>query len=108
MKGGIAALLLALKMAKEKPWRFDTSVMVTTDEEITQASQIRYLRRFLEPTPGACFFSLDTSFGYVQIAALGCIHMDIKVKAGRCIPGCRTWVRTPWRKPPRFSTLSSS
>ena len=84
MKGGIAALLLGLEMAKEKPWGFDTSVMVTTDEEITQASQIRYLRQFLEPTAGAYFFSLDTSFGYVQIAALGCIHMDIKVK-GRSV-----------------------
>ena len=84
MKGGIASLLLGLEMAKEKPWIFDTSVMVTTDEEITQASQIRYLRQFLEPTQGAYFFSLDTSFGYVQIAALGCIHMDVKVK-GRSV-----------------------
>jgi succinyl-diaminopimelate desuccinylase len=80
MKGAIAALLLGLEMAREEPWRFDVSVMVTTDEEITQASQIRYLRQFLEPTQGAYFFSLDTSFGYVQIAALGCIHMDITVK----------------------------
>jgi len=84
MKGGIAALLLALEMAKEKSWRFDTSVMVTTDEEITQGSQIRYLRQFLEPTLGAYFFSLDTSFGYVQIAALGAIQMDVKVK-GRSV-----------------------
>jgi succinyl-diaminopimelate desuccinylase len=80
MKGAIAALLLGLEMAREEPWRFDVSIMVTTDEEITQASQIRYLRQFLEPTQGAYFFSLDTSFGYVQIAALGCIHMDITVK----------------------------
>jgi len=84
MKGGIAALLLGLEMAKEKSWGFDTSVMVTTDEEITQGSQIRYLRQFLEPTPGAYFFSLDTSFGYVQIAALGAIQMDIIVK-GRSV-----------------------
>ena len=84
MKGGIAALLLGLEMAKEQSWIFDTSVMVTTDEEITQGSQIRYLRQFLEPTPGAYFFSLDTSFGYVQIAALGAIQMDVKVK-GRSV-----------------------
>lgn len=84
MKGGIAALLLGLEMAGEKPWRFDTSVMVTTDEEITQGTQIRYLQRFLEPTAGAYFFSLDTSFGYVQIAALGAIQMDIRVK-GRSV-----------------------
>ncbi len=84
MKGAIAALLLALEMARDRAWRFDTSVMVTTDEEITQANQIRYLRPFLEPTSGALFFSLDTSFGYVQVAALGCIHMDIRVK-GRSV-----------------------
>ena len=84
MKGGIAALLLGLEIAKGKSWGFDTSVMVTTDEEITQGSQIRYLRQFLEPTPAAYFFSLDTSFGYVQIAALGAIQMDVKVK-GRSV-----------------------
>jgi succinyl-diaminopimelate desuccinylase len=80
MKGGIAALLLGLEMAKGKPWKYDTSVMVTTDEEITQGSQIQYLGQFLEPLSGAYFFSLDTSFGYVQIAALGSVQMDIKVK----------------------------
>jgi succinyl-diaminopimelate desuccinylase len=84
MKGGIVALLLGLEVAKEKSWGFDTSIMVTTDEEITQGSQIRYLRQFLEPTPAAYFFSLDTSFGYVQIAALGAIQMDVKVK-GRSV-----------------------
>ncbi len=84
MKGAIAALLLALEMARDSTWRFDTSVMVTTDEEITQASQIRYLRPWLEPVAGAGFFSLDTSFGYVQVAALGCIHMEIRVK-GRSV-----------------------
>ena len=80
MKGEIAALLLGLEMAKDKSWGFDTSIMVTTDEEITQGSQIRYLGQFLEPLSGAYFFSLDTSFGYVQIAALGSVQMDIKVK----------------------------
>ncbi len=84
MKGAIAALLLGLEMSRDRAWRFDTSVMVTTDEEITQASQVRYLRPFLEPVPGACFFSLDTSFGYVQVAALGCIHAEIRVK-GRSV-----------------------
>lgn len=84
MKGAIAALLLALEMARDSTWRFDTSVMVTTDEEMTQASQIRYLRPWLEPVAGAGFFSLDTSFGYVQVAALGCIHMEIRVK-GRSV-----------------------
>jgi succinyl-diaminopimelate desuccinylase len=80
MKGAIIGLLLGLEKLKEKPLKYDTSVMVTTDEEISQASQIRYLTQFLQPVTGAYVFSLDSSFGYVGIANLGVIHMDIKVK----------------------------
>ncbi len=80
MKGAIAALLLGLEAVKQKSLKYDTSVMITTDEEVGQADQIRFLGRFLEPLAGACFFCLDSSFGYVSIAALGAIHMDIKVK----------------------------
>ncbi len=80
MKGGLVALLLALSDVRKKPLKYDTSVMVTTDEETGQADQIRYLRRFLEPVTGAYFWDLDSSFGYVSIASLGAIHMDIKVK----------------------------
>ncbi|MFH0847728.1 MAG: M20/M25/M40 family metallo-hydrolase [Chloroflexota bacterium] len=80
MKGAVAALLLALDAVKGKPIKYDTSVMVTTDEEVGQASQIRYLEQFLEPVRGAYFFDLDSSFGYVSVASLGAIHMDIRVK----------------------------
>lgn len=80
MKGAIAALLLGLETVKQKPLKYDTSVMITTDEEVGQANQIRFLGRFLEPLLGAYFFDLDSSFGYVAIANLGAIHMDIKVK----------------------------
>ena len=80
MKGAIAALLLGLEALKGKPLRYDTSVMITTDEEVNQASQLRYLTPFLQPTSGAYFFSLDSSFGYVSIANLGVLQMDIKVK----------------------------
>lgn len=79
MKGGIAALLLALDAVKNQPLKYDTSVMITTDEEIGQADQIRYLGHFLEPLAGSYFFDLDSSFGYVAIADLGAIQMDIKV-----------------------------
>ena len=48
MKGAIAALLLGLEAVKGKPLKYDTSVMITTDEETNQACQIRYLARFLE------------------------------------------------------------
>ena len=80
MKGGIAALLLALDAVKDKPLKYDTSVMITTDEEVGQADQIRYLGRFLEPMAGSYFFDLDSSFGYVAIAGLGALGMVVKVK----------------------------
>ncbi|MBN2187380.1 MAG: M20/M25/M40 family metallo-hydrolase [Dehalococcoidia bacterium] len=80
MKGAVAALLLGLEAVKGNPLRYDTSVMITTDEETNQASQIRYLAQFLQPVSGAYVFSLDSSFGYVGIANLGVLQVDIKVK----------------------------
>lgn len=80
MKGSIAALLLALDGVKDKPLKYDTSVMITTDEEVGQADQLRYLGRFLEPLAGSYFFDLDSSFGYVAIAGLGALGMVVKVK----------------------------
>jgi len=80
MKGGIAALLLALDAVKDNPLKYDTSVMITTDEEVGQADQLRYLGRFLEPLAGSYFFDLDSSFGYVAIAGLGALGMVVKVK----------------------------
>jgi succinyl-diaminopimelate desuccinylase len=79
MKGSIVALLEAMQSLKGKPLNFDVLVMVTTDEESSQASQLQHLRQYLEPVAGAYFFSLDSSFGYVSIAALGALHVDIKV-----------------------------
>jgi succinyl-diaminopimelate desuccinylase len=80
MKGSIVALLLALDSLKEKPLNYDVSVMVTTDEEYSQASQLQYLARYLEPVAGSAVFNLDSSFGYVSIAGLGALHVDIKVR----------------------------
>jgi len=80
MKGSIVALLLAIESLKGKRLNFDVSVMVTTDEEFHQASQLQYLRQYLEPVSGAYFFDLDSSFGYVSIAGLGELQMDIKVR----------------------------
>ncbi len=80
MKGSIVALLLALDAVKDKPLGYDTSVMVTTDEEVGQAGQLRYLGKLLGPLEGVYLFDLDSSFGFVTIASLGAIHMDIKVK----------------------------
>jgi succinyl-diaminopimelate desuccinylase len=79
MKGGIVALLEAMQSLKGKRLDFDLSVMVTTDEEYSQASQIEYLRQYLEPVSGAHFFSLDSNFGMVSVAGLGALQLDIKV-----------------------------
>lgn len=84
MKGAVAALLLGLETLRGRPLKYDTSVMITTDEETNQASQIRYLTQFLQPVSGAYVFSLDSSFGYVGIANLGVLQVDIKVK-GRSV-----------------------
>ncbi len=80
MKGGVVAMLLGLDMLRGRTLKYDTSVMITTDEEAGQAEQLRYLGRFLQPLSGAYFFNLDSSFGYVSIAGLGAIQMDIIVK----------------------------
>ena len=80
MKGSIVALLLAMEPLKGKHLDFHVSVIITTDEEFSQAAQIEYLRQYLEPVSGAHFFSLDSGFGFVSIAGLGALHVDIKVK----------------------------
>jgi succinyl-diaminopimelate desuccinylase len=79
MKGSIVAFLEAMQSLKGKPLNFDVSVMITTDEESSQATQIEYLKQHLEPVAGAYFFNLDSSFGFVSIAGLGALHLDIKV-----------------------------
>ncbi len=80
MKGSIAALLHALEMVKGKPLKYDISVMMTTDEEFGQSSQLRYLADYLQHVAGSYFFNLDSGFGYVSIASLGAVQIDIKVK----------------------------
>jgi len=80
MKGAIPALLSALERYKNKETAYDISVMITTDEEFSQADQLRYISQYLEPLAGAYFFDLDCNFGYVAIASLGALQMDIEVK----------------------------
>ena len=84
MKGAIPALLLALEKGLNNDLKYDVSVMITTDEEYSQASQLRYISRFLQPLKGAYFFDLDSNFGHVSIASLGALQMDILVK-GRSV-----------------------
>ena len=78
-KGSIVALLLAMESLKGRRLDFDVSVMLTTDEEYSQASQLQYLRQYLEPVAGAYFLNLDSNFGFVSIAGLGLLQLDIKV-----------------------------
>jgi len=80
MKGSIVALLLAMESLKGRHLDFDVLVIITTDEEFSQASQLHYLRQYLEPISGAHFLNLDSGFGFVSIAALGALHVDIKVR----------------------------
>lgn len=83
MKGAIPALLLALEKIRDKSsheLNHDISVMITTDEEIGQASQLEYLKQFLDSLEGARVFSLDSDAGYVSIASLGALQLKIKVK----------------------------
>jgi len=84
MKGAIVALLLGLEAVADRPLKFDVSVMITTDEEVGQAGQLRYLARYLHPLSGASILSLDASFGHVAVASLGLLQMDIKVR-GRSV-----------------------
>ena len=80
MKGAIPALLMALSRCRNQPIEYDTSVIITTDEELSQASQLRYISRYLGPLRNANFFDLDSNFSYVSIANLGALHLEIRVK----------------------------
>ncbi len=82
MKGSVVGLLMALERVKNKTLKYDTSVMVTTDEEIGHQSgnEIKPLRPYLEPVTGAYFFSLDCNSGAVMVASLGGLNIDITVK----------------------------
>jgi succinyl-diaminopimelate desuccinylase len=80
MKGGIVALLAGLTPVAAQTLKYDTSVMITTDEEVGQFGQLRYLAPYLKPVAGAYFLNLDSSFGHVSIASLGAIHLSIRVK----------------------------
>ncbi len=79
MKGAIVSLLMALESLQNRHLKYDVSIAITADEELSQASQLRYLATFLNPVTGASVFSLDSNFGFVSIAGLGALQMEIKV-----------------------------
>ena len=84
MKGAIVSLLMALENLQNRSLKYDISILITVDEELSQASQLRYLSTFLNPVAGARVFSLDSNFGYVSIAGLGALQMEIIIK-GRSV-----------------------
>jgi len=79
MKGSLAALLGALKRLRDRELRYDVSVLVTRDEETHQVSQQEYLTPFLDAGAQPLVLSLDNAFGYVTIANLGLLQLDIAV-----------------------------
>jgi succinyl-diaminopimelate desuccinylase len=81
MKGAIVALLLGLGKIGRKIPVWDTSVMVTTDEEMLglQAAQLEYLGQIQKSLEGAYIWDLDSDAGFVGIACLGAIQLDIEV-----------------------------
>jgi len=80
MKGAVAALLEALWRVRDLPLAYDLSVLVTMDEETNQCSQLEYLTPTLDPGPSPHVLSMDAGFGYVSIANLGLLQLDVAVR----------------------------
>ena len=80
MKGSVAALLGALWQVRDLPLAYDLSVLVTMDEETSQSPQLEYLTSALHPGPGPHVLSMDAGFGYVSIANLGLLQLDVAVR----------------------------
>ena len=79
MKGSLASLLGALQRLSGASLAFDLTVAVTMDEETHQMSQLRYVTPLLDAGPSPHVLSLDAGFGYVTIANLGLLQLDITV-----------------------------
>ena len=80
MKGSIAALVVALAHLKDSPLHYDLTVAMTMDEETHQLSQLEYLTPEVDAGPGTHLLSLDAGFGYVSVANLGVLQMDVAVR----------------------------
>jgi succinyl-diaminopimelate desuccinylase len=80
-KGNIVAMLMALERMKGQALKYDTSCIVSVDEEVghADADEIRFIRQYLEPVKDAYFLALDSSFGIVGVATLGLLAMEITV-----------------------------
>ena len=79
MKGALAALLGALWQVRCVELTYDATILITMDEETHQMSQLRYLTRYVDPGTCPHVLSLDAGFGYVSIANLGLLQVDVRV-----------------------------
>ncbi len=80
MKGAIATLVAALWRVRGRQLPYDVSVLVTMDEETHQMSQLRYLTPYLDADRHPHVVSLDNAFGYVTVANLGVLQLDVVVR----------------------------
>lgn len=80
MKGALCSLLGALDFIGERPLAYDLSVIVTMDEETHQLEQLQYLTDILQPGPSPLVITLDTGCGYVSVANLGVLQLDVHVE----------------------------
>jgi succinyl-diaminopimelate desuccinylase len=80
MKGSLCALVGALASLQHADPAYDLSAVVTMDEETQQLDQLEYLSRSLRSDDQALVLSLDGGFGYVSIANLGVLQLDIRVE----------------------------
>jgi len=80
MKGGIAALLGALFATLGRDLKYDITVVLTMDEETHQLAQLQYLTDWLDLGQRPHVLSLDAGFGYVTVAILGLLQMDVTVE----------------------------
>ena len=80
MKGSVAALVVALNHLKDTQLSYDLTVILTMDEETHQLSQLKYLTSSVDAGSGTHMLSLDAGFGYVSVANLGVLQLDVEVR----------------------------
>jgi acetylornithine deacetylase/succinyl-diaminopimelate desuccinylase-like protein len=105
-KGNIVAMLMALERLKSETLKYDTTCIVSVDEEVghADADEIRHIRQYLEPVKDAYFLALDSNFGVVGVATLGLLTMEITSTGSPFIRGEPILARTPSKTPSSFAS----
>lgn len=84
MKGSIVGTLYGLFLAKDKPKKWDITLMLTTDEETDQGEQLKYLFEKIGRAEHGVVLDVDSLANYVQVATLGAVQGKISVE-GRSV-----------------------